>query len=243
MGIPEPAWLAWTGGVPVFVSHIRLRRRVNMPVAEGPWALDSGGFTELGRHGRWTIEPEEYVEAVYRYREAGGLQWASPQDWMCEEVMLAKTGKTVREHQELTVANYLELITLAPDLPFIPVLQGWKIGDYHRCVDLYHSAGVRLEQAPLVGVGSVCRRQDTEDIRRIMVTLAGRGLALHGFGVKLQGLERYADALVSSDSMAWSLGARKRHIRLPECTHRSADCRNCFRWARRWRDQLVTSIA
>ena len=46
---------------------------------------------------------------------------------MCEPFMLAKTGLTVAEHQARTVANYLELRSLAPELPFVPVLQGWSL--------------------------------------------------------------------------------------------------------------------
>lgn len=41
--------------------------------------------------------------------------------------MLARTGLTVREHQERTIANFLELRRIAPGLPFIPVLQGWAL--------------------------------------------------------------------------------------------------------------------
>jgi len=51
-------------------------------------------------------------------------------DWMSEPIMLAKTGLTVAVHQARTVANYLALRDLAPDLPFIPVLQGWRLDDY-----------------------------------------------------------------------------------------------------------------
>jgi O-acetyl-ADP-ribose deacetylase (regulator of RNase III) len=32
-----------------------------------PWALDSGGFTELSLHGRWKATPAAYVAAVRRY--------------------------------------------------------------------------------------------------------------------------------------------------------------------------------
>jgi hypothetical protein len=43
----------------------------------------------------------------------------------------------------------------------------------------------------LVGVGSVCRRQDEAEIGRIVSSLAGGDLKLHGFGVKKTGLRRY----------------------------------------------------
>jgi len=45
--------------------------------------LGIGGFTELQKYGRWTVDPRDYVARVHRYRdEIGGLCWAAPQDWM-----------------------------------------------------------------------------------------------------------------------------------------------------------------
>jgi hypothetical protein len=172
---------------PLFISHVRLRRRTGkLPQANTDWALDSGGFSELDRHGRWETQLEDYVAAVARYQaEIGHLEWAAPMDWMCEPHMLAKTGKTVREHQRLTVQNFLELRTTG--LPFIPVLQGWTEDDYHYCVDLYRWVGVRLEDEPLVGVGSVCRRQHSEEIKQVISGLANRGLQLHALGSRLAG--------------------------------------------------------
>lgn len=231
LGSHETSWLGRTD-VPLFVSHRRLAPRKTFPRALGPWALDSGGFTELSMHGRWRTGVEEYVEAVARYRgEIGGMAWAAPMDWMCEPHMLATTGLSVREHQERTVANYLELRGRGP---FIPVLQGWELADYHRCVALYADAGVDLEAEPVVGVGSVCRRQSETEAARIMHSL--QPLRLHGFGVKLSGLRRYREALVSCDSMAWSYSAR-RNPPLAGCPHKS--CANCLRYALRWREKVL----
>jgi hypothetical protein len=130
LGTHHPHWLE-RATFPLFVSHRPLAPRRRLPRARIPWALDSGGFTELSLHGRWQTSAAEYVAAVRRYRdEIGGLEWAAPQDWMCEPFMLVKTGLTVAEHQARTVANYLELHSLAPELPFVPVLQGWSLGDY-----------------------------------------------------------------------------------------------------------------
>lgn len=247
LGCPSPSWLQRTT-VPLFVSHVRLRRRkTTFPRATAPWALDSGGYSELNTNSRWTVTPQEYVEWVHRYAtELGGLQWASPQDWMVEPWILKNTGLSVREHQERTVANYLELRELAPELPFIPVLQGWDVDDYHACADLYEEAGVELTTLPRVGVGSVCRRENTDEIRAIMGSLVGRGIRLHGFGVKSRGLGKYANRLVSADSMAWSFRARKGHIRMPGCTHfteKTPDCRNCMEWALVWRERLVSELS
>src|SRR5438874_1153376 len=95
-------------------------------------------------------------------------------------------------------------------LPFIPVLQGWTITDYLRCVALYRAVGIDLSREPLLGLGSICRRQATEEIVGIVRTLANLGLRMHGFGVKTAGLQRYGHYLASADSLAWSF--RGRHI-------------------------------
>lgn len=235
LGTHMPNWLALTV-VPLFVSHRRLADRRTFPRAIGSWALDSGGFTELSMHGRWLTTPQEYVSAAYRYRdEIGNLEWAAPQDWMCEPFMLDKTGLSVAEHQARTVTSVVELRSLAPDLPFVPVLQGWALDDYLRCADLYADAGIDLAAEPTVGVGSVCRRQSEWEIEDICAALAGRGIRLHGFGVKTLGL-RYARHLQSADSMAWSYNARM-NPPLPGHSHKS--CANCLPWALRWRERAM----
>jgi hypothetical protein len=205
-----------------------------MPAAAGPWALDSGGFTELSLHGEWRTSPAEYVRRVRRYAdEIGRLQWVAPQDWMCEPFMLARTGLTVADHQAHTVRSYLELREHLGDL-VVPVLQGWHLDDYRRHRDAYTAAGVDLDAQRLVGLGSVCRRQATGQAEAIVWAL--QPVRLHGFGMKTEGLRRYGAGLASADSMAWSYQARRRPP-LPGCTHRS--CANCLRYALDWRDRAL----
>lgn len=239
LGTHMPHWLGLTD-VPLFVSHRRLARYRTLPQARGRWALDSGGFTELSMHGRWHTSARTYVAAVRRYRdEIGGLDWAAPQDWMCEPFMVAKTGLTVAEHQARTVDSVQELRALAPDLPFVPVLQGWDLDDYLHCIDLYATAGIDLTAEATVGLGSVCRRQSTTHIEDICATLAAQGIRLHGFGVKTTGLARYGRHLTSADSLAWSYNAR-RHPPMPGHTHRS--CANCLDWALAWRHRVLRGL-
>jgi hypothetical protein len=241
LGTHEPSWLTRVR-FPLFVSHQRLRRYQTLPVARCLWALDSGAFSELSRHGRWTITPEEYIAAVRRYRDGiTHLSWAAPQDWMCEPFMVARTGLSLGEHQQRTVTNFLLLRQLAPDLPFIPVLQGWQLGDYVRCVGMYAVAGIDLRAEPLVGLGSVCRRQATAEIADLAERLHHLGLRLHGFGVKTSGLSRYGQYLASADSMAWSFRGRYVH----GCRHRREGQRtpvseaNCPQFARQCRRRLL----
>ncbi len=245
LGTHEPAWLA-RSRVPLFVSHRRLSRYLRLPAARCRWALDSGAFSELSMFGCWTLTPQAYVTAVRRYRdEITCLAWAAPQDWMCEPVIVSRTGLSVREHQRRTVANLVELRALAPDLPIIPVLQGWSLDDYLVCVAMYAAAGIDLAKERLVGLGSICRRQSSVEIAVIVTRLAEFGLRLHGFGVKTEGLRRYGRYLASADSMAWSL--RGRHIR--GCQHRRPGQRqvaseaNCRGYAHEWRRRILAESA
>ncbi|MEV6071944.1 hypothetical protein AB0L82_35850 [Nocardia sp. NPDC052001] len=253
LGTHQPHWLT-DFAVPLFVSDRRLRERTTLPRAYSEWALDSGGFTELSDYGGWeTTTPAEYAARVRRYRdEIGSLSWAAPQDWMCEPAILAGgqvegrtfvgTKLTVPEHQRRTVENFLTLRELAPDLPFIPVLQGWQVSDYLRCAAQYFARGVDLLAAPVVGVGSVCRRQASREAAEIFAVLVDEypGIRLHGFGVKAEGLGMYGSLLRSADSMAWSKAALY-DAPLPGCAHKS--CSNCPRYAMRWRDQVLTAAA
>ncbi len=237
LGTHHPDWLG-KASVPLFVSRNRLAGRRGFPRATARWALDSGGFTQLSLQGRWTISAAQYAREARLYcQEIGRLDFAAPQDWMCEPWILKKTGLSVHEHQKRTVSNFLSLEDFAPDVPWIPVLQGWAVHDYWRHVEMYGAAGVDLRDRPLVGVGSVCRRQATETAGRILASLStAYGLRLHAFGYKTQGLRSLPTYLVSADSMAWSLAACRAKVSLPGCRH--ACCSNCFRFALLWRSKL-----
>jgi hypothetical protein len=249
LGTDRPRWLGAVP-VPLFVSRRVLARRRELPPVTAGWALDSGAFTELKDHGRWTVTPAEYAGEVRRWHsQAGGMHFASPQDWMCEPAVIAGgtfgrerfvgTGLSVPEHQRRTTDNLLELRSLAPDLPWIPVLQGWQEADYLRHADQYAALGVDLTREPLVGVGSVCRRQDTRTAERLVCRLARDGLRLHLFGYKLRGLALSARFLASSDSMAWCYHASRRPP-LPGCPHRN--CAHCLRYALWWREKALKAV-
>lgn len=243
VGAHQPQWL-WRAQFPLFISHRQLARRSRpgLRPAVCRWGLDSGGFTALTLDGCYRMTAPQYAEsAADLAARLGNMDFAAPMDWMCEPFMIERTGLSVAEHQQRTVANYLELRTLAPGLAFIPVIQGWQLADYLACVDLYASAGVDLTVLPRVGLGSVCRRQSTTEIAVIVAALARLGLRLHGFGVKTAGLRLYGHLLTSADSMAWSYAARRRPA-LPGCRGH-ANCANCLTYATRWRTQTLAGYA
>lgn len=250
LGTHRPSWLARTN-VPLFVSRRTMPKKGALPRALGPWALDSGGFSELQLYGKWTLEPDRYAAEVFRFsQEVGNLEWAAVQDWMCEPFMVQRTGLSVAEHQARTLESYLKLRELWPEGPWAPVLQGWTYGDYLDHLKAYDRAGIQLAALPVVGVGSVCRRQNTVSAGLILSELRDRGLAnLHGFGFKVSGLTSIARTsvtlgrpmlLASADSLAWSYQAR-REPPLPECRGH-INCANCLTFALDWRERLFRSL-
>lgn len=247
LGVP-PRW-ARDIDVPVMVSAdplMRVKRRGEaFPKARCLWALDSAGFSHIGKRGEFELDPDEYGGLVYRLMVDFGAPplFCSIQDWMTEDAITRRTGFTLIQHQDFTVESYLYLTSNYPHAPWMPVLQGQEVNDYLRHAAMYEQAGIDLASLDRVGVGSVCRRQGTRDTGTILAALAARSYRLHGFGVKVQGLRQHGHHLVSADSYAWSVGARRRRIRLPQCTHRAADCRNCRDFALQWRTRVLAAMA
>lgn len=227
---------------PLFVSFRQLRKRKKKPFKRSePIYVDSGGFSELSLYGEWTINPEEYISELKRLKNLGlNFGWVAPQDYMVEPVMLEKTGLTVLEHQKRTVQNLIELRKLTDDIHIIPVLQGQTIQDYYNHFEMYEEAGFNLRDESIVGIGSVCRRQGTKEIEAIMRSLYNKGLKLHGFGVKTNGLKRYSQYLKSSDSLAWSYGSRISGSKCEDCVLKATkNCANCLTYALKWREKVL----
>lgn len=241
LGTHLPHWL-WDYKdpirVPLFISIRRLRGIKIWKPATASFAVDSGGFTELSSFGRWKLPAKTYVQLLIRLcRTTGYPDFAAIQDWMCEPQILKKTGKTIYEHQQLTIRSYLELSQLCHWLPWLPVLQGWRQEDYIRHIEMYCSAGIDLTKFPVVGVGTMCRRQATNEAAEILEAIHDKGISIHGFGLKKQGVAKAGQFLYSADSLAWSFCARYSHIRLPGCTHKN--CANCRKYALTWRQELI----
>lgn len=252
LGTHKPVWLTRTD-VPLFVSRRTLAEYKTPPKARGIWALDSGGFSELQLYGRWQTSAADYAAEARRYQqEVGNLQWAAIQDWMCEPLIIngGKAGRlvfkgtklSVKEHQKRTIESWYALANLAPSVPWVPVLQGWHADEYVDHFYQWQDAGVDLELLPLVGVGSVCRRQATEEALDILRELNKRScqMNLHGFGFKIDGLwAGAAYLLASADSMAWSKAARHEP---PMLGHTHKTCANCMPFALDWREKVLAAV-
>lgn len=240
LGTDRAAWM--DGDVPMMLSMAQLWRRRRPMVVRCPWALDSGAFSEIAKHGRWTISPTEFVDGVRRVLAWPGVapDFVGQQDWMTEPHVLAQTGMTIDRHQALTVENLIALREIAPDVPWLPTLQGQTVADYLRHVERWHAAGVDLAAEPRVGLGSVCRRESTGEIEAIVLALDG--LRLHGFGCKAGALRRVGYRLASADSYAWSYAGRRRRPCNRPGHGRAKSDGHCRVWAMEWRDRVLAQM-
>lgn len=229
--------------IPLFISYRQLRNRKKPFEQNAPLAIDSGGFSELRLNGKWTITAEQYVQDLNRFQDELDLKidWAAQQDWMVEPFMIQKTGLSIEKHQLKTVENYFEILDKDPGCEIIPVLQGWQLSDYYKHFELFEEKGVELRKLNRVGVGSVCRRQGTNEINHIMQSLNNKGIKIHGFGVKTSGLSKYSNALHSADSLAWSFGARysQEHCSIHKENPSTKNCANCLTYALEWREKVL----
>jgi hypothetical protein len=194
-----------------FVSVNRLRgRRSGFQVKD--WIMDSGAFTQIAKHGGYTEGVEVYAAEIKRWANNGNLLAAVAQDYMCEAHMLAITGKTIEEHQVLTIKRYDALLACDTGGVYImPVLQGYEPEDYVRHIEMYDD---RLKHGMWVGVGSVCKRNgDPRAIERVLFAIkeVRPDLQLHGFGLKTTARSSplVNELLHTADSMAWSYAARR----------------------------------
>lgn len=208
VGLHQPAD-AQRVSFPAFISVNRIRERVSDFIVED-WIMDGAGFTELSEYGGYRHGVDEYAQQVNRWATCGNLRAAVSQDYMCEPMMVKKTGLSVEEHQKRTIQRYMALRAMTPHY-IMPVIQGFTREEYLSHVDQYRGL---LEPEAWVGVGSVCKRnKNPAVIEDILGAIKQRrpDLRLHGFGLKTTALVNadICDLLYSADSMAWSYAARK----------------------------------
>jgi hypothetical protein len=165
----------------------------------------------MKRYGRYRWSVRQYVELARQLKPS----WWAQMDWCCEP-QIAKDNRDVAQRIELTVVHLHECqrIAASENVPRpMPVLQGWKPGDYCRG-PAYDEP---FEWPELVGIGSVCRRHmnGPDGLFAVMEALNAavpHHVRFHLFGVKSQAiaklLEEFPARVASMDSMAWNVEAR-----------------------------------
>jgi hypothetical protein len=209
------------------VSVNRLEHRIS-DFPANRWVLDSGAFSRVFG-GRGHMPELEYAQRIERWAACGTLEAAVSQDYMCEPIVLARTGLSTEEHQARTTRSYLRLRELT-GVYVMPVLQGYEPEEYVRHL---RELSPELPEGAWTGVGSLCKRQGSPARISAVLTAILRerpDLKLHGFGVKTTSLRRRDlwERFHSVDSMAWSAGARRRG----QPGDRNS-ARTCLEWTRK----------
>lgn len=167
--------------------------------------IDSGGYSFMKGKGEYQTPPQAYARYIQRVRPEA---WAF-RDFPCEPDVLEAHDRTVAEHQRMTTEAATELRNLAesrdlPGRPY-PVVQGWDVDEYLDHLDALRDHGL-IDGC--LAVGSVCGRENTEDVRSILKAIASEApdLDLHGFGVKRPAIlddDEVVELLDSADSQAF----------------------------------------
>lgn len=198
------------------ISVTRLKNR-RKRVACKHVAVDSGAYSIIEKYGYYPDSVGVYAQQILRLLDViDGIDFVSPQDYMCESWILAKTGLDVAAHQRMTVERYDQLCALVSDSVYVlPVLQGYQPSEYIAHIRQY---GERLAPGAWVGVGSVCRRNSQMAAAEAVIMAIHEerpDLRLHGFGLKTTALYStiVQQCLYSADSVAWTWDARwaRRH--------------------------------
>lgn len=157
--------------------------------------------------GDYRYSPAEYVDWLDRWSP----NWAATMDYCCEPDI----NGIVRERQDRTTIMALRFWAEYRDVPWpwVPTIQGWEPEDYRRHAREM-SPLIREMQAHYqpasgwrVGVGTLCRRASTGQIRDVVSAVREElpGVPLHLWGLKLGAIQAgLPDGVASVDSAAWN---------------------------------------
>jgi hypothetical protein len=146
-------------------------------------------------------------------------------DYACEPGVDRSTYHSNKARIKATIRNEIACLEAAPDLPWLPVLQGDSFEE--RAFDLALRRRVGRLPEKYAGIGSVCGRGAVaarQVVRFYRDYLPG--VKFHGFGMHIQALD--ADdvfAYVESwDSYAWNWGKGQKDVDRPaECYRRPGE--------------------
>lgn len=214
----------------------------------GPsWFIDSGGYSTLLKNGEYETPIDDYVAHVRNQETRDDVNvscWAL-RDWACETDLLRDKDRTTRVHQNWTIRDQVECMDEADrqgvDADPVAVLQGYDVRDYLEHIDRLQDYGLLTD---LVGIGSVCRRGKTPEIRATILqvrdALPSR-CSIHAFGVKVDVLKApdVVAAIDSVDTAAWDREANYN----PDIEHNSETCLDSYVQYRQRVEELLDNVS
>lgn len=169
--------------------------------------IDCGGFTAAKRWGKYPWTFQQYIDWIYEESRDVKLDFCAIMDYACEPGVNRSTYQTNIDRINQTIKNEASLIDLAPDLPWLPVLQGNTLKE--RAYDLNRRRELGQLPDSYAGIGSVCGRGAVGAIEAVRFYRRQLpGVEYHGFGMHIQALDRddVYFSIKSWDSYSWNWG-------------------------------------
>lgn len=165
--------------------------------------LDMGGFSLLNKYGEYPFTVGNAMNLVARLVP----DWYASMDYPCEPEISRRLGlRDNMDRVRATVGIALEMARLEETVPgsqLVPVIQGYTIDEYQRCIDLYAEADL---VRPYMAVGSMCKRRSSSQLHVLIPAIFNHARSagcerLHFFGLKLSpDLFDLSDFIWSRDS-------------------------------------------
>jgi hypothetical protein len=192
-----------------FWDNARQRFKIKRPPADhiAALAIDSGGFTMAAKYGKYPWTMEQYIAFIRTMSADVPLVFCACMDYACERDVDRGIYATNRDRIKATIRNEIALRRLAPDLPWLGVLQGNTLEE--RALDVAIRRRIGL-LSPYMGIGSICRRGAIQAAK--VICFYGEqlpGTRYHAFGLSVRTLDtplapRVYHLLRSWDSYTWS---------------------------------------
>ena len=231
VGLPEntgslPVYCEKMGATKALISAGRLwnkdTQRFKSPgfaINDIDVALDSAGYSALKFHGGYQWRLEQYLELGCSYP----WDWYASMDYCCEPDVspIDAKGRMIFTFYQYAMSRKI-IDKWREELPWcrypVPVIQGWETRDYLEMIQWYDDWIFQGEWPDMVAVGSVCRRDSTNEIIDIVESILSNipaNVNLHLFGVKSRSLLFLnVDRIDSIDSCAWDISSRKKASKL-----------------------------
>jgi hypothetical protein len=241
--MPGAAILAVASG---FWDHARRRFKIKRPPADhiGALAIDSGGFTMAAKYGEYPWAMEQYIDFIREMSRDVPLTFCACMDYACEREVNRGIYATNRDRIKATIYNEIALRALAPDLPWLGVLQGNTIEERALDVALRRRIGLLTGY---MGIGSICRRGPVEASR--VIDFYGEqlpGTRYHAFGLSIRTLDtplapRVFHLLQSWDSYVWGWNRGKYKGVAPHLIRRQGETQTnyTYRLALAYEEQTI----
>lgn len=183
--------------------------------------VDSGGYSMFRKWGNFPFTTDEYIDFVDLLMDDYPVTEVATMDLPCEPSVNRHTFRTNIDRIKRTI-EYADELLENPNIPWVPVVQGYTLNEYKACVNLLNGNAGAMS-AKTWAIGTLCARKKTGGIRNIVVNLRKEidpSIELHSFGLAINALRdpQVFFSIDSSDSGTWSFNGRAHekpaHLRL-----------------------------